>query len=101
LGTDEKVSKSLDDIELKGICVPTLLLLDFSHLVPYFFSLFKLEPRTKTVFGFPEEFNIATCVGLKRHGLLIHARLMIDMFHGVVQLLGPQQEEITELLAKV
>ena len=65
------------------------------------FSLFTLEPRTKAIFGFPEDFNIATCSGMKRMGLLIHARRMIDMFHGVVQLLGPQIDELTEVLAKV
>lgn len=59
--------------------------------------LFELEPRTKTVFGFTEDYN-PTADELDKSGNLLHAVRMIHMFDAALSMLGPDIDTLNEVL---
>ena len=53
-------------------------------------SLFRLEPKTKKVFGYTRKTEVSA-EDLKRDGVLVHAVRMVNMLHKALTLEGPPE----------
>lgn len=75
--------------------------LEFSELsfYPHFAgSLFLNCPETKTLFGFDETTDPSDPAFLKSPRFLSHAENLISMLDSALDMLGPDQETLTEIL---
>lgn len=66
---------------------------------PTFFRLFERSPKAKAVFGFPKDLtNDLDELKLNRR-FVMHASYMIRMLDTAFQLLGPDQQLLSEIMA--
>ena len=64
------------------------------------FRLFELEPRTKSVFGFPTDADVSSCPRLQI-GALIHSKRLIHMLDTAIDVVGPDPDLVSEVLSKL
>lgn len=61
-------------------------------------ALFKLDPSSKTVFGFPVDREVKA-QGMQRMGVLIHGLRIVKMLDGIFSVIGPDEDMFAEILA--
>ena len=64
------------------------------------FRLFELEPRTKSVFGFPTDADVSSCPRLQI-GALIHSKRLIHMLDTAIDVVGPDPDLVSDVLTKL
>lgn len=63
-------------------------------------NLFRLDPTTKTIFGFRANQDIESNP-LLRMGVLVHATRIVHMLDCVISLLGPDTDTLEEILSQL
>ena len=76
-----------------------------THLPLFVHRLFELEPRTKPVFGFgksaPRRPSKTENVAMMRAGALVHGMRIVNMFDSALNMLGPDQEMLIDIMQRL